>query len=189
MSNNAQSFVNGLNSSQLSVVAKHAGLIQKLASNKLTNNFNRRIQKFTNYDNLKREVSNTKYLTPGELQKLNQHKIKLFKNKVNKLVNINSLSPIVQNKSSYTNAERKLAFDRIQNLKRKFKNASRTPNEFKTGFAKFGVNARKGLGNFSAKAGQGMSNFRAKTGQGFSSAKSIFGGMFRRPTANAAVGP
>jgi hypothetical protein len=173
MSNNAQSFVNGLNSSQLSVIAKHGELIQKLASNKLTNSFNQRIQKFTNYDNLKREVANTKYLTPGELQKLNQHKIKLFKNKVNKLVNINSLSPIVQNRSSYTNAERKLAFDRIQNLKRKFKNASRTPNEFKTGLAKFGVNARKGISNLRRSTGEGLSELRNKS-KGFMS-------MFRRP--------
>jgi hypothetical protein len=139
--------------------------VQDLAITIMHKKFQEKLNKIQNYDRLKTNI-NTRNLSPNQRQQLNQYKQKLFKHKVNKLVNINNLAPILQSKNSYSNGERRIAYNRIQNLKRKFKNASRTSSyEFKNGIA-----AR--LRNVGRSASHGLNTLKNRT-------RSLFSGFKR----------
>jgi hypothetical protein len=175
MSNNAtKNFVNGLNYNKLELIVHQGPAVYSHAKTRLTNKFRTNLNKFTTHDNLISSNILKQPLLNTQIQPLANKRKELFEKKLanlkrnRKLENLNR----IKTNRKYLNSERRAALNAIQQIHKNFKRSASTPNELKTGLAKFGVNARKGISNLTRSTGAGLSELRNKS-RGFMS-------MFRR---------
>jgi len=175
MSNNAiKKFVNGLNDNKLELIVHQGPAVQKHAKNMLTNKFKKNLGQFTTHDNLINSSILKQPLLNTQIQPLANKRKELFEIKLTNLKRSRKLENLnrIKTNRKYLNSERRAALNAIQQIHKNFKKSASTPNEFKTGLAKFGVNARKGISNLTRSTGEGLSELRNKS-RGFMS-------MFRR---------
>jgi len=184
MSNNAtKNFVNGLNDNKLELLVHKGPAVYSHAKTRLTNKFIKNLNTFTTYDSLISSNILKQPLLNTQIQPLAIKRKQLFDKKLANLKSTRNLEILnrIKTNRKYLNSERRAALNAIQQIHKNFKRSASTPNELKTGLAKFGVNARKGISNLTRSTGAGLSELRNKS-RGFMS-------MFRRAPQSAPKAP
>jgi len=146
------SFVNSLTSDQLEMIVHRSQNIQRSAKNRITKNFMKKINGYTTHNILINSNVTKKPLLNTQVPMLAKRRANLFSKKIQNLKtsrNLLALQQIIKNPNAkYINSERRNALATVQRLRKEFKNASRAPNNLKTGFGKFGVKAKQGMSRF-----------------------------------------